>query len=135
LPCGFFFYLLSSSIFFSSPNLSGRRLDVYHTSLHMVWPYCEFRMQVCNVLLAGNTGSKKSPSGHHHTNLSGYIFTTKAHIDNQKLDGCIVWNAHNTVLGEEARLIYIVQVCYVKTGRYGKPSNIIISLHRKNFQL
>ena len=29
LPCGL--YLLSSS-FFSSPNLSGRRLDVYHTS-------------------------------------------------------------------------------------------------------
>jgi len=37
-----------------------------------------------------------------------------------QLDGCIVWNAHNTVLGEEARLIYIVPVCYVKTGRYGK---------------
>jgi len=31
LPCGF--YLSSSSFFlFSSPNLSGRRLDVYHTS-------------------------------------------------------------------------------------------------------
>jgi len=27
---------LSSSIFFSSPNLSGRRLDVYHTSTHGV---------------------------------------------------------------------------------------------------
>jgi len=37
-----------------------------------------------------------------------------------KLDGCIVWNAHNTVLGEEALLIYIVPVCYVKTGMYGK---------------
>jgi len=37
-----------------------------------------------------------------------------------KLDGCIVWNAHKTVLGEEALLIYIVPVCYVKTGRYGK---------------
>ena len=32
LPCGFY---LSSS-FFSSPNLSGRRLDVYHTSTHGV---------------------------------------------------------------------------------------------------
>ena len=31
------FYLSSSSsIFFSSPNLSGRRLDVYHTSTHGV---------------------------------------------------------------------------------------------------
>ena len=32
LPCDF--YLLSS--FFSSPNLSGPRLDVYHTSTHGV---------------------------------------------------------------------------------------------------
>ena len=35
LPCGFFFYLLSF-FFFSSPNLSWRRLDVYHTSTHDV---------------------------------------------------------------------------------------------------
>jgi len=28
--------------------------------------------------------SPKSPSGHHRTNLSGYIFALKAHIDNQK---------------------------------------------------
>jgi len=38
LPCSFFqsiFYLLSS-FFLSSPNLSGRRLDVYHTSTHGV---------------------------------------------------------------------------------------------------
>jgi len=27
---------------------------------------------------------KKSPSGHHRTTLSGYIFATKAHIDNPK---------------------------------------------------
>jgi len=48
-----------------------------------------------------------------------------------KLDGCIVWNAHNTVLGEEARLIYIVPVCYVKQVGMEKRSNITISLHRK----
>jgi len=28
--------------------------------------------------------TKNSPSGHHHTTLSGYIFTTKAHIDYRK---------------------------------------------------
>ena len=33
LPCGFF---LSSIYLFSSPNLSGRRLDVCHTSTHGV---------------------------------------------------------------------------------------------------
>jgi len=38
----------------------------------------------------------------------------------EKLDGCIVWNAHNTVLGEEALVIYAVPVYYVKTDRYGK---------------
>jgi len=27
---------------------------------------------------------QKSPSRHHRTTLSGYIFTIKAHIDNQK---------------------------------------------------
>ena len=37
-----------------------------------------------------------------------------------KLDGCIVWNAHSTVLGEEALLICVVPVCYAKTGGYGK---------------
>jgi len=39
LPCGFFpSFLLSffPSFFFSSPNLSGRRLDVDHTSIHGV---------------------------------------------------------------------------------------------------
>jgi len=29
-------FLLLSSFFFSSPNLSGRRVDVYHTSTHGV---------------------------------------------------------------------------------------------------
>jgi len=28
--------------------------------------------------------AKNSPSAHHHTTLSGYIFTTKACIDNRK---------------------------------------------------
>jgi len=36
LPCGFFLSSSSSSFFFSSPNLTGRRLDVYHTSTHAV---------------------------------------------------------------------------------------------------
>jgi len=38
--------------------------------------------------LAENAGrkkiAKKSPSAHHRTNLSGYIFATKARINNHK---------------------------------------------------
>ena len=47
-------------------------------------------MQVWNVLHAARckyrtqNWCKKSPSAHHRTTLSGYIFATKAHIDNRK---------------------------------------------------
>jgi len=34
--------------------------------------------------LAENTVRKKSPSAHHRTTLLGYIFTSKARIDNRK---------------------------------------------------
>jgi len=36
--------------------------------------------------LAGNAGPKKSPSGHHRTTLSGYIFATKARIDSWQIN-------------------------------------------------
>jgi len=44
----------------------------------------EWRSETCCARLAENTGRKKSPSGHHPTTLSGYVFATKACIDNQK---------------------------------------------------
>jgi len=34
--------------------------------------------------LTENTGHKNLPSAHHRTTLSGYIFATKARIDNRK---------------------------------------------------
>jgi len=40
--------------------------------------------EMCCAWLAGNAGPKKSPSAHHRTTLSGYIFGTKACIDNWK---------------------------------------------------
>ena len=80
-----FFLLLS--FFFSSPNPSGRRLDVYHTSTDGS-ANLECGSKTCCKRLPGNTGrendGKKSPSAHHHTTLSGCIFTTKACINNQK---------------------------------------------------
>ena len=43
--------------------------------------------ETCGTRLAANTGRKKSsksPSGHHRTTSSGYIFATKARIDNRE---------------------------------------------------
>jgi len=34
--CGHYIFVLFLLLFFSSPNLSGRRMDVYHTSTHDV---------------------------------------------------------------------------------------------------
>jgi len=85
--CGFLYLLLSS--FFSSPNLSRRRLDVCHTS----HTWCGLsanlgcRSETCCTRVTENTGRKNrqkfdicAPSH----NLSGCIFATKAHTDNRK---------------------------------------------------
>jgi len=72
-----------SSFFFSSPNLSGRRLDVYHTSTHGV-ALVRILESMCCTRLAEIQDAKKSPFWYHCTTLSGYIFGTKACIDNRK---------------------------------------------------
>ena len=63
----------SSFFFFSSPNLTRRRLDVYHTCT-CIWcglsANLRCRSEMCCTGLAANTGRKvvkKSPSGHHHS--------------------------------------------------------------------
>jgi len=77
------FYLLS----FFIPRLISATADWMSTILpHVVCPSAnlECRSEMCCTRLAGNTGCKKSPSVHHRTTLSDYIFATKAHIDNWK---------------------------------------------------
>jgi len=63
-------------------------------------------MQVWNLLYAARwkhrtqKSHQKSPSGHHHTTLSGYIFETKACIDNRKknlLSSSMSSTPHNMV--------------------------------------
>ena len=56
----FLSFFLSS--FFSSPNLSGRRLDVYHTSTQWcgLSANSKCRSEMCCTRLAGNAGHKKS---------------------------------------------------------------------------
>ena len=88
--CGHYIFALwfLCSIFLSFfPRLISAVGDWMSTILpHMVWPLCEFRMPVWNVLHVArwNTGRKKSSSRHHRTTLSGCIFATKACIDNRK---------------------------------------------------
>jgi len=61
LPCDFYLLL---SFFFSSPNLSGRRLDVYHAYFH-TWcglsANLECMSEMCCTRLGENTGREKSP--------------------------------------------------------------------------
>jgi len=89
-----YFCPVVSSIFFLSsffPRLISAVADWISAILtHMVWPKCEFRMQVWKVLHAARWRCrtqkivKNSPSGHHRTTLSGCIFATKTCINNRK---------------------------------------------------
>ena len=88
LPCGFF-YLSSSFFFLRLISAVGDWMSTILT--HMVWLYSanlRCRSETWCKWLAENTGRKKScqksPSWHHRTTLSGYIFSTKALIVNRK---------------------------------------------------
>jgi len=81
LSCGFFF------LFCLFPPVFSAVADWMSTILsHMVWLSANLgcRFETCCKRLSENTGRKNLPSGLHHTNLSGYIFATKARIDNRK---------------------------------------------------
>ena len=79
-------FLLSFFLTLSLPSQTGC-LPYFHT-------WCGLsanlgcRSEMCCTWLAENAGRKKitknSPSVHHGTSLSGYIFAAKAHIDNRK---------------------------------------------------
>jgi len=82
---GFVLFPLSFFLFFLAYS---QRLQIGYLPYFYTW--CgprlnlECRSEMCCTRLAANAGPKKSPSGHHRTTLSGYIFTTKTCIDNQK---------------------------------------------------
>jgi len=83
-------FLLLSSIFFSSPNLSRRRLDVCHTSAHgvaLVGISDAGLKRAARGSLEMQDAKKSpiSPSVHHRTILSGYIFALKAYRQSEKL--------------------------------------------------
>ena len=77
-------------LLFSSLNLSRRKLDVCHTSTHSV---ALLRISDAGLKRAARgslkiqgakVAKKSSSDGHHRTTLSGYMFATKACIDNRK---------------------------------------------------
>jgi len=81
------FVYLSSSFF-------PRPISAAADWMSAILPWCGLsanlrcRSETCCTRLAENTGTQKSrqksPSGHHRTTLSGYIFATKTRIDNRK---------------------------------------------------
>ena len=86
----FALWFLSFFLFFFPRLISAIAEWMSAIIAHMVWPWCEFKMQVGNVLHAARwkyrtqKSRQKSPSGNHRTTLSGYIFATKARINNPK---------------------------------------------------
>ena len=87
----YFHPMVSSSFFLFFPHLISAVGDWMSTYFHT---WCglsvnlECRSETCCMRLAENTArkknAKKSPSGHHPTTLSGYIFATEVRIDNRK---------------------------------------------------
>jgi len=57
--------VVSFFLSFSSPNLGGRRLDVYRTSTHALSVNLECRSEMCCARVAKNTARKKSPKSRH----------------------------------------------------------------------
>ena len=83
MPCDF--CLLS--FFLSSPNLSSRRLDVYHTSTHGLSANLECRSERCCMRLAANAGPKKCRQNRHLSTipqLCRAISSQLRTIDNRK---------------------------------------------------
>ena len=84
----FALWFLSSFFFYISffPRLISAAADWICLPYFHTWPSAnlECRSEMCCTRLAGNTGRKKLPFWHYGTTLSGYIFSTKARIDNRK---------------------------------------------------
>jgi len=69
-------------------------------------------MQVCIVLHAARWKykiAKLSPFGHHRTTLTGYVFATKAHIDNRN---------KNSSGDEIANVNFFYNIAHVEASAY-----------------
>jgi len=72
-------------LFFLAYSQQSQTGCLYHTSTwYALTANLECRFEMYCTRLAENTGRKNSPSAHHRTTLSGYMFATKTCIDNRK---------------------------------------------------
>jgi len=75
---------------------------------------------MCCTRLAGNTGRKKSPFWHHRTTLSGYIFGTKACIDNRKKN---LLNSNTSSTRSHNMVNFGLLTAEIRWRFWGTPSN------------
>jgi len=75
---------------------------------------------MCWTWLTGNTGCKKSPFAHHRTTLLGYIFTTKALIDNQKKN---LLNSNTSSTFSDNMVNFSPLTAEIGSGVWGTPAN------------
>jgi len=114
-------FFLHLSSFFSAPNLSGRILDVYHTSAPGV---ALVRIQNAGLKCAARGSleiqdAKKSPFWHHRTILSGDIFGTKACIDNRKN----VLNSNTSSTCPHNMVNFVLLTAEIRWRVWGTPAN------------
>jgi len=77
--------------------------------------------EICCKWLAENTGHKNSPSGHRCITLSGYIFTTKACIDNQNKN---LLNSNISSTSPHNMVNVVSLMAEIGSGVWGTPTNL-----------
>ena len=90
-------FLLSSIFFFiSSPNLSRRRLDVYHTSTQWCGPSAnlECRYEMCCTQLTAHAGPKKSPKIHHLGTIAQFCRAISSQLRHESTVGKNLLNSN-----------------------------------------
>jgi len=118
----YFCPVVSFFLLFSSPNLSGRILDVYHTSTHGV-ALVRFRSEMCCTRLAGNTGRKNYAKNRHLRTIAQLFRAVSSQLRHVSTVGKTLLNSnifsrppHNTanfgpLMAESCVLLYWQRYC------------------------
>jgi len=113
------------SFFFSSPNLSRRRLDVYHTSTHDdcgLSANLEFMSEMCCTWLARNAGPKKSPKNRRHCPDSGRLYINTDPVIQVVRGALEVFSDDVLVEATQGGDLFGMRLCHVPEDRGCLPS-------------